>query len=73
MGEETSAHILCECKALASLRHVYLGSKDIRNLGVGTIWSYSKDVGLPCFNMGHKGLVIKGLGASGLGGSEPKC
>ena len=24
--EETSAHILCECEALASLRHVYLGS-----------------------------------------------
>jgi hypothetical protein len=24
--EETSAHVLCECKALASLRHTYLGS-----------------------------------------------
>jgi len=24
--EETSAHILCECEALASLRHTYLGS-----------------------------------------------
>jgi len=24
--EETSAHILCECEALASLRHAYLGS-----------------------------------------------
>ena len=24
--EETSAHILCGCEALASLRHVYLGS-----------------------------------------------
>jgi hypothetical protein len=24
--EETSAHILCECEALPSLRHVYLGS-----------------------------------------------
>jgi len=23
--EETSAHILCGCKALASLRHAYLG------------------------------------------------
>jgi len=23
--EETSAHILCECEALTSLRHVYLG------------------------------------------------
>jgi hypothetical protein len=33
---ETSAHILCECEALASLRHVYLGSyflepEDIRS------------------------------------------
>jgi hypothetical protein len=25
-GEETSAHVLCECKALATLRHIYLGS-----------------------------------------------
>ena len=24
--EETSAHILCECEALGSLRHIYLGS-----------------------------------------------
>ena len=24
-GEETSAHVLCECEALASCRHVYLG------------------------------------------------
>jgi len=24
--DETSAHILCECEVLASLRHVYLGS-----------------------------------------------
>jgi hypothetical protein len=41
-GEETSVHILCECKALASLRHMYLGSffldpEDIRVLGVGAI------------------------------------
>jgi len=24
-GEEISAHVLCECEALASLRHAYLG------------------------------------------------
>ena len=24
--EETSVHVLCECEALASLRHTYLGS-----------------------------------------------
>jgi len=52
VGEETSAHILCECEALASLRHAYLGSlsldpKDIRSLCLGAIWSYSKAAGLP--------------------------
>jgi len=26
VGEETLAHILCECEALTSLRHAYLGS-----------------------------------------------
>ena len=52
LGEETSAHILCECEASASLRHAYLGSfflepEDIRNLGLEAIWSYSKAAGLP--------------------------
>jgi hypothetical protein len=50
--EETSAHILCECEALASLRHAYLGSfflelEDIRSLGLGANWNYSKVAGLP--------------------------
>jgi hypothetical protein len=36
VGEVTSAHILCECEALASLSRVYLGSiclepEDIRS------------------------------------------
>ena len=49
--EETSAHILCECEALALLRHAYLGSfflepEDIRSLGLGVIWNYSKVAGL---------------------------
>ena len=52
VGEETSAHILCECEALASLRHAYLGSfslepDGIRSLGLGAIWSYGKAAGLP--------------------------
>jgi hypothetical protein len=43
--EETSVHILCECEALASLRHKYLGyffldPEDIRVLGVGAIWNF---------------------------------
>jgi len=38
--EETSVHVLCECEALASLRHAYLGSffldaEVIRELGKG--------------------------------------
>jgi hypothetical protein len=38
--EETSAHILCEFEALASLRHVYLGSfflepEDINSISLG--------------------------------------
>ena len=50
--EETSAHILCECEILASLRHVHLGSfflepKDIQSISLGAIWSFSKASGLP--------------------------
>jgi hypothetical protein len=61
-GEETSAHVLCECEALASRRHAYLGSfflepGDVKNLNLGAIWNYSKAVGLPRFDMGHKGPV----------------
>jgi len=49
--EETSGHILCECDALASLRHAYLASfflglEDIRVLGMGAIWNFSKGTGL---------------------------
>ena len=48
--EETSAYVLCECEALASLRLAYLGSfilepEDIRSLGLGVIWNYSKVTG----------------------------
>ena len=50
--EETLAHILCECGALASLRHAYLGSfflepKDIQSISLGAIWSFSKASGFP--------------------------
>jgi hypothetical protein len=49
--EESSVHILCECEALASLRHLHLGSfflepEDIRVLGVGAIWNFAKGTGL---------------------------
>jgi hypothetical protein len=43
---ETSAHILCECEALASFRHVYLGSflepDDIKSIRLGAIWNLVK-------------------------------
>jgi hypothetical protein len=50
--EETSAHVLCECEAWASLRHRYLGSfflepEDIKNVGLGAIWSFGKATVLP--------------------------
>jgi len=52
VGEKTSAHILCECEALVSLRHAYMGSyylepEYIRSLGLGAIWNYSRVAGLP--------------------------
>jgi len=47
VGEEISAHILCKFEVLTSLRHAYMGSfflepEDIRSLGFGAIWNYSK-------------------------------
>jgi hypothetical protein len=49
--EETSVHILCECEALASLRHRYLCSfflnpEDVGVLGVGAVWNFAKGTGL---------------------------
>ena len=49
--EETSVHILCECEALSSFRHSYLGSffldpEDIRELGMRAIWNFAKETGL---------------------------
>ena len=48
--EETSVHIRCECEALASIRHAYLGSflesEDIKSISLGAIWNFSKATGL---------------------------
>ena len=49
--EENSVHILCECEALASLRHIYLGfffldPEDIRKLSIRAIWNFAKGTGL---------------------------
>ena len=61
-ANETSAHILCECEALASLRHAYLGSfflesEDIKSINLRAIWNFSKATGLPWIDKGHKGPV----------------
>jgi hypothetical protein len=49
--DETSAHIFCECEALASFTHVYLGSslepEDTKSISLGAIWNFSKATGLP--------------------------
>jgi hypothetical protein len=44
-GEETSAHVLCECEALATLRHICLGSffldpESVRDLSLRAIWNF---------------------------------
>ena len=51
--EETSVHVLCECecKALASLRHAYLGfffldPEVVTNQSMGAIWNFGKGTGL---------------------------
>jgi hypothetical protein len=43
--EETSADVLCECEALATHRHIYLGSfflnpEGIKELSLGAIWTF---------------------------------
>jgi len=77
--EETSVHVLCECEALASFRHIYLGSfflnpKDIKSLSLGAIWNFSKRTGLPRLSVGLWGTkgLFSGLHASGLQGLKPK-
>jgi hypothetical protein len=50
--EEISANILCECEALASLRHMYLGSfflepEDVKSISLGAIWSFGRATGFP--------------------------
>jgi hypothetical protein len=49
---ETAAHILCECEALASHRHAYLGSsfsepENIQRISLGAIWNFSRVTGFP--------------------------
>ena len=51
MEEVSSARILCECEALASLRHVHLGSFFLEpdgndGISLGAVWNFSKGTGL---------------------------
>jgi len=61
--DETSAHILCEGEALASLRYAYLGCflerEDIKNISLGAIWNFSKVTGLLVLMWGTKGPLFK--------------
>jgi hypothetical protein len=50
--DDTSAHILCECEALASLRYAYMGSfffmpEDFKSISFGSISNFSKTTWLP--------------------------
>jgi len=49
--EETSAHILCQCEALATLRHMmssfFFNPHDVRSLSLGVISKFIKQRGLP--------------------------
>jgi len=52
MEEETSAYILCGCEALATSRHVHLGSlflgpQHIQRISLGAIREFSQVTGLP--------------------------
>jgi hypothetical protein len=65
MEEKTSAHILCECEALVSLRHAYLGSffiepRDIMYVSMGGHLRLCYSCGAPLIlTWGTKGLSIK--------------
>jgi len=60
--DETSRHTFCECEALASLRHVYLGSSFlVQSLFGGhlEVWQRNR-VLLNWYQiMGHKGPIFK--------------
>ena len=59
--DEISVYVLCECVALASLRHVHLVSilelEDINSISLGAIWNFIEATGLPLIDMVHKGPI----------------
>jgi hypothetical protein len=74
--DKTSAHILCRCEALVSIRQAHLGPfflepEDVKSQTLGAIWRFSKADGLPWKMVGAQMAGIKGLGASGLRAPNP--
>jgi hypothetical protein len=76
-GEETSAHVLCECEALATLRHIYLESffldpENVRDLSLRVIWNFFRRTGLLWLgpNEGAQ-RACEGLRATGPWGLDP--
>ena len=62
--EETAAHVLCECEALATLGHTHLGSsfldpEDVRNLSLGESGTFLKGQG--SHDLEFSLMVTKGL------------
>jgi len=59
--EEISGHILCECEALASLRHYtsaflfFLDTEDIRKLSIEAFWNFTKTTGLLYLSLEYGG------------------
>jgi len=50
--KDSSAHILCECEALVTLKYTHLSSsfldpEDAGSLGLDAIWNFIKGTGLP--------------------------
>jgi hypothetical protein len=76
--EENSIHVSCEYEALASLRHVYLGSffldpEDVKSLTLGTIWNFRAGTRFLwlCIRLWDTKDLSKGQGASGPRWFEP--
>ena len=70
--KKTSAHVLCECKDLATLRYTYFGSslfdpEDVRGLILGQSRTSVKEQSCHDLDirLGVKRAFPKGLGASG--------
>ena len=64
MREETSAHIVCKCEALASLRHAYLGSfflepESIKSISLGAIWNLVESQGSHDLMWGTEGSSLR--------------